>query len=213
MRRDSPALADIALEQGVRDERVIQAIREVPRRQFVPAGHADQAEYDFPVPIGHDQVTSQPSLVAAMIEAVSPQPDEVVLEVGTGYGYQTALLARLARFVWSVERWPDLADAARGNLARAGTVNAEVITGDGSQGLVGHAPFDVIVVSAAFPAVPPALVEQLGLGGRLVQPIGPGGNERVNLYTKETGGLRLVRLVAYARFVPLVGRHGYREHA
>ncbi len=112
----------------------------------------------MPVPIGHDQVTTEPSLVAAMIDALAVGPDETVLEVGTGFGYQTALLSRLARHVWSIERWADLADVARNNLAAVGVANADVVTGDGSVGLPEHAPYDATVVSAAFPAVPGPLM-------------------------------------------------------
>ena len=124
-REPQAVLADIAAAKGVRDPRVLQAMRDVPRRGFVPPDYVDAAMLDEPVPIGHDQVTTQPSLVAAMVEALELAGDKLVLEVGTGFGYQTALLARLARFVWSVEWWPDLASAARANLAGAGIVNVE----------------------------------------------------------------------------------------
>lgn len=203
------SLAEIAAARGIRDLRLLQAMREVPRARFVPRRHARLAQEDVPIPIGHEQVTTQPSLVAAMVEALALEGQETVLEVGTGHGYQTALLARLARRVWSVERWPDLAETARANLAAVGTANAEVVTGDGTQGLPEQAPFDAVVVAAAFPEVPPPLVEQLVPGGRLVHPVGHGGNEEVVLFVKEAGSLRPVRLVTYARFVPLVGAHGF----
>src|SRR5690606_492297 len=164
---------------GVTDARVLDAMRAVPRARFVPAEHAHEADLDVPIPIGHGQVTTQPSLVAAMIQALELGGDETVLEVGSGYGYQTALLARLAAVVWSVEWRDDLAAAARENLAAAGVRNAHVVTGDGTLGLPEHAPFDAIVVSAAFPDVPPPLVDQLAPGGRLVQPLGHGGDEDV----------------------------------
>lgn len=201
-------LAEVAEAKGIRDARVLQAMRDVSRVGFVPPQHAGNAALDEPVPIGHHQVTTQPSLVAAMVEALELEGDELVLEVGTGYGYQTALLARLARFVWSIEWWPDLAAAARTNLAAAGVHNAAVVTGDGGEGLADEGPFDGIVVSAAFPEVPPPLVEQLAPGGRLVQPIGPGGAEEVIAFQKHDDGLRRLRLVTLARFVPLVGAHG-----
>jgi protein-L-isoaspartate(D-aspartate) O-methyltransferase len=146
-----------------------------------------------------------------MLEALSLRGAERVLEVGTGYGFQTALLASLARTVWSVERWPDLAETARASLARCGVENARVVVGDGTRGLPQAAPFDAIVVAAAFPRVPPPLAEQLSFGARLVQPIGPGGREEVALYTKEAGAVRRVALVTTAHFVRLVGEHAYAE--
>ena len=198
-------LADVAAAKGVSDQRVLHAMRNVRRSGFVPPDYVDAAALDEPVPISHDQVTTQPSLVAAMVEALELSGDELVLEIGTGLGYQTALLAQLARFVWSVEWWPDLASAARANLAAAGIGNVEVVTGDGRQGLPEHAPFDGIIVSAAFPRVPPLLVEQLDHAGRLVQPIGPGGDEEVIAFRKHNDDLRQLRVITLARFVPLIG--------
>jgi protein-L-isoaspartate(D-aspartate) O-methyltransferase len=141
-----------------------------------------------------------------MVEALSLDGDERVLEIGTGYGWQTALLAELAREVFSVERFPDLADAARSALA--GRVNVTVVVGDGSQGLPEHAPFDEILVAAAYPSVPAPLAEQLAEGGRLVQPLGPGGAEDVVLFQKRDGALRRARSLGGAHFVRLHGRHG-----
>lgn len=205
------ALAEAAARQGVTDQRVLQAMGAVRRAEFVPPSYADLAEVDEPVPIGHGQVTSQPSLVAAMVESLSLQGAERVLEVGTGFGYQTALLASLAQEVWSIEWWADLAAAAAANLAAGGFANAHVVVGDGSQGLAEHAPYDAAVVCAAFPAVPPPLGDQLADGGRLVQPVGKGGDEAVLLYVKGADGLREERLVSYARFVRLVGAHGFHD--
>jgi protein-L-isoaspartate(D-aspartate) O-methyltransferase len=194
---------------GVRDEHVLEALRNVPRAVFVPAWQIDRAYEDMPLPIAHAQVTTQPSLVAKMVEALALAGSERVLEIGTGYGWQTALLASLADFVWSVERWPDLAEAARANLERCGVRNVEVSVGDGSRGLAGQASFDGILVSAAFPRVPPPLAEQLAPGGRLVQPIGRGGNEDVVLFERRGDRLDAVRSLTLAHFVPLVGRHGF----
>jgi protein-L-isoaspartate(D-aspartate) O-methyltransferase len=132
-----------------------------------------------------------------------------VLEIGTGYGWQTALLARLAREVWSVERWPDLAETARENLSSHGVENATVVVGDGSEGLAEQSPFDAILVSAAFTSVPEPLTEQLAVGGRLVQPIGPGGAEEVILFERRPEGLVKRRTITGARFVRLVGRRGF----
>jgi protein-L-isoaspartate(D-aspartate) O-methyltransferase len=202
-------LVAAAARVGVSDPRVLEAIRSVPRAAFVPATLAAQAELDRPLPIPHAQVTTQPSLVAEMVEALGLSGSERVLEIGTGYGWQTALLGRLAAYVWSVERWEDLAETARTYLARHGTANVQVVVGDGSEGLAEHAPYDGILVAAAFPRVPPPLVAQLAAGGRLVQPIGPAGDEDVILFQEQAGELRPIRTVTGARFVPLVGRHGF----
>jgi protein-L-isoaspartate(D-aspartate) O-methyltransferase len=191
----------------VRDERVLEAIAAVPRAEFVPSEGVDLAELDTPIPIPHEQVTTQPSLVARMVEALALDADVRVLEVGTGYGWQTALLARLAGHVFSVERFADLAETARRHLA--GYENVTVVVRDGSAGLPAHAPFDAILVSAAFPRVPEPLEEQLAEGGRLVQPLGPGGAEDVVLFEKRDGELRRIRSVSGAHFVRLYGEHGF----
>jgi protein-L-isoaspartate(D-aspartate) O-methyltransferase len=201
------ALVAASREVGVRDERVLEAIAAVPRVEFVPSEHADLAEVDVPIPIPHAQVTTQPSLVARMVEALALAGDERVLEVGTGYGWQTTLLGRLAREVFSVERFGDIAETARRHLA--GYENITVVVGDGSESLSEHAPFDAILVAAAYPRVPEPLAEQLAEGGRLVQPIGPGGAEEVVLFEKRDGELHRVRSVSGAHFVRLHGRHAF----
>ena len=184
-------------------------MREVPRAGFVPPELADRAYEDGPLPIPHGQVTTQPSLSAKMVEALGLTGSERVLEVGAGYGFQTALLASLSGFVWSVERFSDVAGAARDNLARHGVKNVEVVEGDGTKGLLEHAPYDAILVSAAFTRVPPPLVEQLAPRGRLVQPIGPGGSEEVMLFEKGPEGLARRRTVTGAHFVRLYGAHAF----
>lgn len=199
-----------ALRAGVQDARVLEAIGAVPRSEFVPAEYVEQAEVDAPIPIPHGQVTTQPSLVAQMVAALGLEGSERVLEVGTGYGWQTALLARLAREVVSVERFDDLAEEARARLERCGVRNVEVVVGDGSEGHQGRAPFDAILVAAAFTSVPPPLAAQLAEGGRLVQPLGPGGGEDVVLFVKRDGELVRVRSITGAHFVRLHGRHGFR---
>jgi protein-L-isoaspartate(D-aspartate) O-methyltransferase len=195
--------------KGVEDARLLEAVRAVPRRAFVPAEAAERAYVDVPVRIPHGQVTTQPSLVARMIVALALTGEEHLLEVGTGYGWQTALLARLARVVHSVERWPDLAETARANLHRQGIENVTVVVGDGSEGLAEHAPYDAVLVSAAFTEVPAPLAEQVAEGGRLVQPIGPGGSDDVVLFERLARGLAARRTITGAHFVRLVGSRGF----
>ncbi|WP_318272157.1 protein-L-isoaspartate(D-aspartate) O-methyltransferase [Microbispora triticiradicis] len=194
---------------GVRDERLLRAVRSTPRAGFVPPAHAAHAYEDAPIPIAHGQVTTQPSLSATMIEGLALTGVEHVLEVGSGLGYQTALLARMAGDVVGVDLWPDLVRAARRNLARQGIRNAEVRVGDGGQGVREHAPYDAVIVSAAFPTVPAPLVEQLRPGGRLVQPIGTGGREEVVLFERTVIGLEPRQVLTLASFVRLHGRFGY----
>ena len=202
-------LVTAARRAGVADTRVLYAMRRVPRAAFVPLDQIELAYKDEPVRIPHGQVTTQPSLSARMVQALRLAGGEHVLEVGTGYGYQTALLAQLASFVTSIERWPDLAEQARQNLAAQGITNVHVLAGDGTEGLPAAAPYDAILVSAAFPQVPDPLVSQLRIGGLLVQPIGPGGAERVTVFERSADGLVSRDVVCHARFVRLYGRHGY----
>jgi protein-L-isoaspartate(D-aspartate) O-methyltransferase len=193
----------------VRDARLLEAIRAIPREHFVPPEVAARAYDDSPLPIPHGQVTTQPSLVAKMVEALGLTSADRVLEIGTGFGWQTALLARIAREVWSMERWDELARTARENLERHCIENATVVVGDGSAGLPEQAPFDAILVAAAFPRVPAPLAGQLVDGGRLVQPIGLGGADEVVLFEKRGGALERSRLVTGAHFVRLYGEHGF----
>ena len=210
----SPAdLVRAARRAGVADERVLGAIAATPRTAYVPAGYAAEAYADRPLPIPYGQVTTQPSLSAVMVAGLGLTGSEYVLEIGTGYGYQTALLARLSARVVSIEIWPDLAEQARRNLVAQGIGNVVVLVGDGSEGAPDHAPFDAVVVSAAFPRVPPPLAAQLRAGGRLVQPVGPGGAEEVVLYEKHADGLRRVRALTEASFVRLHGRYGFSQPA
>ncbi len=202
-------LAQACHTAGVRARRVLTAIETVPRAVFVPAEHASSAYRDEPIPISHLQVTTQPSLVAKMIEALELQGNETVLEVGTGYGYQTALLARLAREVWSIELWPDMTDAAKASLTKCGIANAHLLVGDGTLGLPEQAPFDAIIVTAAFPTVPSPLADQVAVGGRLVQPMGPGGDEDVRLFEKCGDSLEVRRSISGAYFVRLYGKYAY----
>jgi protein-L-isoaspartate(D-aspartate) O-methyltransferase len=203
-------LVTAARRAGVDDSRVLDAMRRVPRAAFVPLDEVGMAYRDEPVRIPHGQVTTQPSLSARMLQGLRLTGTEGVLEIGTGYGYQTALLAQLASFVTSIERWPDLAETARRHLAAQEISNVRVLEGDGTEGVSQTAPYDAILVSAAFPEVPEPLVSQLRIGGRLVQPIGPGGTERVTVFERSPDGLRSLEVVSHARFVRLYGVHGFQ---
>jgi protein-L-isoaspartate(D-aspartate) O-methyltransferase len=211
-----PSSGDLVLAAraaGVSDERVLAVIAATPRAAFVPAGQAQASDSDRPLPIPRGLVTTQPSLVAVMIAALELAGDEQVLEVGAGYGYQTALLAWLAASVTSIEIYPDIGAIARRNLSGQGIVNVQVIIADGTRGYPEGAPFDAVLVSAAHPDVPPPLIDQLRDGGRLVQPIGPGGNEKVTLFERTPDGLRHVRVLTTANFVPLRGKYGFAQPA
>lgn len=203
-------LASTVREKGISDERVLDALRVTPRAAFVPPDHLDAAYADIPIPIAHEQVTTQPSLSARMIEGLGLTGDEHVLEVGTGLGFQTALLARLAADVVTIEWWRDLTEQAGRNLRAQGIERVTLLTGDGSGGVPRYAPYDAVLVSAAFTEVPDPLIEQLRVGGRLVQPIGPGGQEDVVAFERTDSGLLRREVLVPARFVRLHGRYGFR---
>jgi len=204
MPRSQEGLARLIDRMGLRDPRIADAFRSVDRADFVPLDLHEVAYVDRPIGLPHQQTTSQPSLIALMIDAARVGPEQRVLEVGTGYGFQTALLARLAREVVSIERWGALAEAARGNLRRAGIVGVDVRTGDGFDGCPDAAPFDAVIVSAATPRVPTALADQLAEDGRLVLPLVERGGDIVTVLRKRSGELATERVVTPARFVPLV---------
>jgi protein-L-isoaspartate(D-aspartate) O-methyltransferase len=206
-------LVRVLRAEGIRDRRVLAAFRAVPRAEFVPPAVAGQAYVDAPIRIPHGQVTTQPSLIAAMVAALELRGSERVLEVGTGLGFQTAILALLAREVVSVERFGDLAEQARANLATAGLGRVRVVVSDGTLGVPEHAPYQAIVVAAASPRIPPPLIEQLAPGGRLVHPVGPGGHEQVTAFHQEADRLVADARLTPARFVPLVGVHGAQRRA
>jgi len=195
-------------QRGIRDERVLGAMARVPRHEFVAEPYRERAYDDNPLPIGQGQTISQPYIVALMLELLAPSPEHVILEIGTGSGYQTALLAELSRHVFSIERHPELGAQADAVLRRLGYVNVTLEVGDGSAGLPEHAPYDGIVVSAAAPQFPSALFGQLREGGRLVVPVGPAEAQLLQLITKEQGRPVVSQQVA-CRFVPLVGAEGY----
>ena len=200
------------IKRGISDERVLQAMRDIPRHLFVPVRHRAMAYEDMPLPIGHEQTISQPLMVAMMTEALRLQGRERVLEIGTGSGYQAAVLSRLAVVVFSIERIPALAAQARATLALMGIMNVHVLVGDGSLGLPGHGPYDAVVVTAAAPKVPPALVNQLKLAGRLVIPVGDRHEQTLVRLTATNKGPQVERLGG-CRFVPLIGQQGWVSDA
>ncbi len=194
--------------RGIHDERVLQAMLRIPRHEFVPEQFKTSAYADHPIPIAEGQTVSQPFIVAASLQALELRGAESVLEVGTGSGYQTALLAVLARVVYSIERHVVLARGAEAMLAKLGLANTKVLTGDGSHGIPDFAPYDAILVSAAAPSIPQSLLAQLGEGGRMVIPVGPPHAQVLQLVRKQEGR-PIVEAIEGCRFVPLIGAEGY----
>jgi protein-L-isoaspartate(D-aspartate) O-methyltransferase len=194
--------------RGIHDERVLQALRDVPRHMFVPDTLRDDAYQDRPLPIGEGQTISQPYIVASMTASLAPGPGDRVLEVGTGSGYQAAILARLAGSVITIERHEVLAGRAMEVFALLGILNIKVVTGDGTEGYPADAPYDRILVTAGAPAVPETLKSQLADGGRLVIPVGPFGFQHL-LIVDRHGEAFPEREGEGCVFVPLVGRHGW----
>jgi protein-L-isoaspartate(D-aspartate) O-methyltransferase len=220
---DFTALREAMVERqlrrrGIGDPRVLEAMAAVPRERFVPSAYARRAYADSALPIGGGQTISQPWIVAAICEALALDGDELVLEIGTGSGYSTAVLARLARQVLSIERVTALARDAARLLAELGVDNAEVVVGDGSAGLPERGPFDGIAIHATAPAPPRTLLSQLAVGGRLVVPIAERRADMLTVYRRVEGefdpatgaGLER-RTIGPCRFVPLIGSEGYPE--
>lgn len=195
--------------RGIRDPRVLAAMRLVPRHEFVPQRVREEAYKDQALPLGEGQTISQPYMVASMTEMLEISPTDRVLEIGTGSGYQTAVLSVLAREVHTVETRAALAEIARENLARLGYANALVHVGDGTLGWPEAGPFDAILVTAAAPFVPPPLLQQLADGGRLVLPL---GREEIQelVRVRRRGQDTTTEHFYHCRFVPLVGRYGWR---
>lgn len=189
--------------RGIRDPRVLDAMARVRRHEFTPEPYRAQAYEDHPLPIAEEQTISQPYIVAIMLEALALQPSDKVLEIGTGSGYVTALLAELAAQVVSIERHASLADAARQLLSAMGYQNVEVIAGDGSAGFAECAPYDKIIVSAAAPQLPHALVNQLAEGGRMIVPVGREDSQQLQLIEMRDHAPRTI-FRELCRFVPLV---------
>jgi protein-L-isoaspartate(D-aspartate) O-methyltransferase len=189
--------------RGIRDLRLLQAMADIPRHEFVDPRYRDQAYEDHPLPIDAGQTISQPYIVALMLELLQLEPSSKVLEIGTGSGYQAAVLSQLASHVYTVERHPELARQAAETLSRLGLTNVSVVTGDGSLGLAELAPFDAIVVAAAAAQIPPALFEQLREGGRMIIPVGPPEAQELQLVRKQ-GGKAMISMREGCRFVPLI---------
>ena len=196
--------------RGIRDRSVLATMRKVPRHRFVEEALRDRSYLDKALPVGEKQTISQPFIVALMSAALELRGGERVLELGTGSGYQTAILAELAETVFTVERLPGLARQARQRLERLGYYNVLVQIGDGTIGWSEHAPFDAIIVTATGPKVPRPLLEQLAVGGRLVMPIGTGDEQVLIRIWRDEGGFREEEL-GTCHFVPLIGRYGWEK--
>lgn len=195
---------DQIVRRGIRDARVLEAMRTVPRHEFVSPAWQAEAYADEPLPIGHDQTISQPYVVALMSEQLHLSPAETVLEIGTGSGYQAAILSRLAAQVYSIEIVAPLAEAATATLSRLGYRNVQVKTGDGAQGWPEHAPFDAIIVTCAPSQIPPLLIDQLKEGGRMMIPVGKSHHQELLLLKKKNGRV-LRQALLLVRFVPMTG--------
>ena len=216
MERDEPRMArerermveEQLVRRGITDERVLAAMRRVPRHRFVQEALRDRAYGDHPLPIGEEQTISQPYIVGLMTSLLELTGREKVLDVGTGSGYQTAVLAVLARRVCSIERLPRLAERARATLEALGYDNVWVRVGNGALGWPDEAPFDRILVAAGGPAVPPPLFQQLVEGGRLVLPIGDAENQTLTVVDNDRGRMR-TRAVGDCKFVKLVGKYAW----
>lgn len=198
------------MARGVHDERVLEAMRKVPRHLFVDEALRDQAYSDHPLPIAENQTISQPYIVGLMTESLELEGAEKVLEIGTGSGYQTAVLAELADRVFSIERHPDLGYRANSILRKLGYENVIIRVGDGSLGWPDDSPFDGIIVTAGTPKIPQPLIDQLGTGGRLIVPVGDRTAQELILVRRTPEGIKKTNLGG-VRFVNLVGKWGWKE--
>ncbi|MBI3178128.1 MAG: protein-L-isoaspartate(D-aspartate) O-methyltransferase [Deltaproteobacteria bacterium] len=197
-------MVDLIAARGVTDKRVLDALRRFPRHELVPERDRARAYEDGPLPIGHGQTISQPYMVAVMTEAAGVESGDKVLEVGTGSGYQAAILSLVGARVFTIEIVPELAARAGADLERLGIENVTVRAGDGYKGWPEQAPFDAIVVTAAPERVPPPLLAQLAEGGRLVIPVGPAGDQVLEVHERRGGAIQVSRSFA-VRFVPMTG--------
>lgn len=209
-RQRKTMVADQIVARGIHDPLLLDALMEVPRHRFVPAEYVNMAYTDGPLPIGHGQTISQPYIVALMTELLHLAGEESVLEIGTGSGYQAAVLARLARRVYTVERHPELAERAERILQELGITNVQVHIADGSLGMLKYAPFEAIIVTAAAPGVPKPLFDQLAPRGRLVIPVGASGVQDLQCWQRKENDFECESVLPVA-FVPLRGEHGWKE--
>ena len=203
-------LVSLLQDQGIRDLAVLHAIDEIPRHLFVPSAVRHRAYEDSALPIGSGQTISQPSIHARYLELLELTGNERVLEIGTGSGYQTALLGKLAAQVFSIERIGPLLDRAREVLQQVGVTNVSFMLGDGTFGWPQFAPYDAILVGAAAPEIPPAYIDQLGEGGRLLIPLGGRDEQVLHLFTRRGDNIEQ-KDIAPVRFVPLVGKHSWES--
>jgi protein-L-isoaspartate(D-aspartate) O-methyltransferase len=198
------------LARDIVDQRVLEVMGRLPRHDFIAEEYRSLAYADAPLPIGHGQTISQPYMVALMTQLLRLQGNERVLEIGTGSGYQAAILANLAQQVYTIERMHDLVEAARAVIDRLGIANIELLEGDGSGGVPQYAPYHAVMVTAAAPSVPHVLLEQLLDGGRLVIPVGGRSGQTLECWRREADDWKCQR-VAPVAFVPLIGSHGWQE--
>jgi protein-L-isoaspartate(D-aspartate) O-methyltransferase len=203
-------VADQIERRGLKNPRLLQVFRTVPRHEFVPEELRDRAYDDGPLPIGLGQTISQPYIVALMTSLLELQGDETVLEIGTGSGYQAAILANMAYQVFTIERLPELAENAKATLERLGYRNITVKCADGSLGWIEAAPYRAIMVTAAAAGLPQPLADQLAVGGKLVLPVGDYYGQMLQLWTREPGGMAHENIIPVS-FVPLRGKHGWRR--
>ena len=203
-------LVELLRAKGIRDMAVLRAFDLTPRHQFVPTGVRHRAYEDAPLQIGSGQTISQPSIHARYLEILALQGRERVLEVGTGSGYQTVLLSHLVAQIFTIERIPALFSAAREAINKAGAANVSMLLGDGTVGWRDYAPYDAILVSAGGPSIPPALVEQLAEGGRMLIPVGGKDEQTLKLVSRQGGDIKVTD-IAPVRFVPLFGTQGWEQ--
>jgi protein-L-isoaspartate(D-aspartate) O-methyltransferase len=196
---------------GITDERVLEAMRKVRREKFIPDSLRNRAYGNYPLPIGENQTISQPYIVALMTQALELKPTDKVLEIGTGCGYQAAILAKLSSIVYTIERLETLSNRARTNLYSQGYNNVYLIVGDGTLGLPEYAPYEKIIVTAAAPRVSDSLYEQLAPGGKMVIPVGSRFVQDLQLIEKALNGRKYRKSLGGCRFVPLVGQEGWRD--